>query len=72
MSKISLDTMKQTGKLMGTRNFRSSGGSLKYMIKCFETGAFVLGAGALFLGGVVLAVKSMQDFGKPIDRIGGR
>lgn len=68
------EVYKNTGKLlMGGRNLKSSGGSItKMAIKCLETTAFSLGAGALLVGGIVIVIKAAQDFGKPIERIGRR
>lgn len=74
MSNMASEVCKQTGKLlMGGRNLKSSGNRVvKVAIKCLETTAFSLGAGALLVGGIVIVIKAAQDFGRPIERIGRR
>lgn len=71
---VSSEMLKNTGKLlMGGKNLRSSGSSTaKKIIKCLETTGFSLGAGALLIGGIVVVLRSAQDFWKPIERIGRR
>lgn len=67
------EVCKNTGKLLlGGKNLKSSGGSMKMAIKCLETTGFSLGAAALLVGGIVIVIKAAQDFGKPIERIGRR